>query len=141
MARQSDRMELPFNPSPLSVVKRAKWEYHESCYEPTATAPEFIGPQPRELTFQLLLVDQGNRQESVDAQVEKLFSWCAPTKSSISRKRPSPPWIRFSWGSLKLNEFWWFLNEVEVLYTRFSAAGDLQRALCRLELREIGVSR
>lgn len=127
-----------FNPSQLSLTRRAQWNSTPSAAVRDGSLPEFMGPEPRELTVPVFL-DRSNDPDSDDVMddVESLFKCCQVTSMSLAAKQPSTPWVVFQWGSFKTARFTAYVESVEASYTLFGTSGTPIRATCQLRLHEI----
>lgn len=137
-ATRREEIALQFNPAELSLVKEVSWVRHNARLAQHTSVPEFTGSRPRVLTMSVVLDEKDKQGQSVDQRVSKLLACCTPTESSRSDDQPSPPWVKFRWGSFDSVSFMAFLSSVRATYTRFSAEGDPLRAMCEITLEEIG---
>lgn len=130
--------EFDFNPSELSLSRRAEWKTTPTAAVRDGALPEFMGPEPRELSVEVFL-DRSDDPDSNDVRknVEALFSCCEVTTASIEAKQPSTPWVVFQWGSFSTARFTAYVSAVEASYTLFGTTGVPIRATCRLSLNEI----
>ncbi|SCE46363.1 LysM domain-containing protein, partial [Streptomyces sp. Termitarium-T10T-6] len=76
---------------------------------------------------------------SVEKAVEQLMTACVPTPSSLARKTPASPWVRFDWGTSKTTSFDGVLSNLSVSYTLFDVDGKPLRATCSLSIEEASV--
>ncbi len=127
-----------FNPSQLSLSRRTQWQSTPTAAVRDGVLPEFMGPEPRELSVAVFL-DRSDDPDSNDVMkmVESLFSCCEVTSMSLAAKQPSTPWVVFQWGSFKTARFTAYVESVEASYTLFGTSGMPIRATCQLRLREI----
>jgi hypothetical protein len=127
-----------FNPSQLALSRRATWKTTPTAAVRSGALPEFMGPEPREMTVDVFL-DSSDDPSSNDVlkKVELLFSCCEVTSASISAKQPSTPWVVFQWGSFSTARFTAYVSSVDVSYTLFGTTGVPIRATCRVSLNEI----
>lgn len=132
------KIQLQFNPAELQLTKSAEWARHREQSASRAAVPEFIGSRPGVLAMTVLLDGKDQRGQSVDARVSTLLECCVPTKESIRRVQPSPPWVRFRWGDFKSVQFLAYLRDLGVTFTRFSSQGSPERAVCEITFEEIG---
>ena len=92
----------------------------------------------RALQLEVFLDASGTPSSTtVQKQVELLLSCCEVTPQSVASKAPSPPWVKFSWGSFSTVEFTAYVTSVNANYTLFSPNGTPLRATCTLSLTEI----
>ncbi|WP_030681889.1 CIS tube protein [Streptomyces cellulosae] len=130
--------DFDFNPSQLALSRRAQWKTTPTAAVRDGALPEFMGPQPRELTVDILL-DSSDQPggNSVLKKVEALFSCCEVTQKSIAAKQPSTPWVVFQWGSFSTARFTSYVESVQVTYNLFGTTGVPLRATCQVRLHEI----
>ncbi|MCA1219769.1 CIS tube protein [Streptomyces sp. 8L] len=130
--------DFEFNPSQLSMVRRTQWKATPTAALRDGTVPEFMGPEPRQLTVEVFL-DRSDDPDSNDVMkmVESLFRCCEVTSLSIAAKQPSTPWVVFQWGSFKTARFTAYVESVEASYTLFGTTGMPIRATCQVQLHEI----
>ncbi|WP_405604298.1 LysM peptidoglycan-binding domain-containing protein [Streptomyces sp. NBC_01410] len=127
-----------FNPSQLALSRRAQWKTTPTAAVRDGAVPEFMGPEPRELTVEIFLDASGEPgSNSVLKQVEALFSCCEVTTKSIAAKQPSTPWVVFQWGSFSTARFTAYVSSVDATYSLFSTTGIPVRATCQVRLHEI----
>lgn len=130
--------DFEFNPSQLSLSRRTDWKSTPTPAVRDGTLPEFMGPEPREMTVQVFLDRSGDPDSNdVMKMVESLFSCCEVTASSLAAKQPSTPWVVFQWGSFKTVRFTAYVESVEATYTLFGTTGMPIRATCQVRLHEI----
>ncbi|MET7451747.1 peptidase M23 [Streptomyces sp. NPDC005574] len=127
-----------FNPSQLSLTRRAQWKATPAQIERDGSLPEFMGAEPREMSVEIFL-DSSDKPTSntVLKKVESLLDCCEVTTKSIAAKQPSPPWVVFQWGSFSTARFTAYVSSVEAAYSLFGTTGVPIRATCRLQLHEI----
>ena len=127
-----------FNPSQLQISRRATWKSTTTPGHHDGPVPEYMGPDPRELSVEIFL-DRSQTPESNDVRknVESLFSCCETTASSIAANKPSTPWVIFQWGAFSTARFNAYVTSVDATYTLFSTTGVPIRATCRVQLREV----
>ncbi|MFD6288832.1 LysM peptidoglycan-binding domain-containing protein [Streptomyces sp. NPDC060205] len=127
-----------FNPSQLQLSRRSQWKSTPAAAVRDGTVPEFMGPEPREMTVEIFL-DSSTKPTSnaVLKNVESLLDCCEVTAKSIGAKQPSPPWVVFQWGSFSTARFTSYVNSVDVTYSLFSTTGVPIRATCQVSLHEI----
>ncbi|MFI6703786.1 LysM peptidoglycan-binding domain-containing protein [Streptomyces sp. NPDC050509] len=130
--------EFDFNPSQLSLTRRSNWKTTPTAAVRDGAVPEFMGPEPREMTVEIFL-DRSDDPDSNDVRkkVESLFSCCETTTASIAAKQPSTPWVIFEWGSFSTARFNAYVSSVEASYTLFNTTGMPIRATCQVSLHEI----
>lgn len=127
-----------FNPSQLQITRRASWKATPTAGNRDGAVPEYMGPEPRELSVEIFL-DRSDTPDSNDVRknVETLFSCCETTASSIAANQPSTPWVIFQWGAFSTTRFNAYVTSVDASYTLFGTTGVPIRATCRVQLREI----
>ncbi|GAA0587830.1 LysM peptidoglycan-binding domain-containing protein [Streptomyces crystallinus] len=127
-----------FNPAQLSISRRAQWKVTPTAAVRDGSKPEFMGPDPREMTVEIFLDTSDEPTENtVLKKVETLFSCCETTDLSIDADQPSPPWVVFEWGSFSTARFTSYVASVDAAYTLFSTTGVPIRATCQMRLHEI----
>ncbi|MFH8465295.1 LysM peptidoglycan-binding domain-containing protein [Streptomyces sp. NPDC017991] len=127
-----------FNPSQLQLSRRGQWKSTPAAAVRDGTVPEFMGPEPREMTVEIFL-DSSTKPTSnaVLKNVESLLDCCEVTAKSIAAKQPSPPWVVFQWGSFSTARFTSYVSSVDVTYSLFGTTGVPIRATCQVSLHEI----
>lgn len=135
---QIGEIKFQFNPNQLSLTKSASWVRNPARAAPSSGMPEFTGAEPRRLDLEIFLDATSKHDRSVQNGVERLLKCCVPTQPSIRADRPSPPWVRFQWGTFKTVLFTAFVSQVSATYTLFTSGGAPLRATCNVSLEEIG---
>ncbi|MFG2227249.1 peptidase M23 [Streptomyces sp. NPDC048644] len=127
-----------FNPSQLSLSRRADWKTTPAPAVRDGALPEFMGPDPRELSMDVFL-DSSDDPDSNEVlkKVEALFSCCEVTSASLAAKQPSTPWVIFQWGAFSTARFTAYVASVDATYTLFGTTGVPIRATCQVQMREI----
>ncbi|MEU3733077.1 LysM peptidoglycan-binding domain-containing protein [Streptomyces sp. NPDC033538] len=127
-----------FNPSQLTLSRRAEWKATPAPAVREGSKPEFMGTEPRSMSLEIFL-DSSARPtgNTVLKKVESLLSCCEVTPKSFARKQPSPPWVIFEWGSFSTARFTAYVASIEASYTLFSTTGVPIRATCQMQLNEI----
>jgi nucleoid-associated protein YgaU len=143
--RQVGGLQFQFNPKEYSIQKSASWESKPAKGAKKATMPEFKGAEPRSMTVEIFLdatispkAAKGAApppEPKLDKDIEELFKCCTPTEGSMSKNKPSPPFVAFGWGNTVLFEA--FVKQVSVKYTLFKPDGTPIRATASLTLQEI----
>ncbi|MDT0422772.1 MULTISPECIES: CIS tube protein [Streptomyces] len=130
--------DFDFNPTGLQLQRRTVWKATATAAVRDGATPEFMGPEPREMTVEIFL-DTSDEPSSntVLRKVESLLDCCEVTSKSIAAKRPSPPWVVFQWGSFSTARFIAYVAAVDVSYSLFGTTGVPIRATCRVSLHEI----
>jgi hypothetical protein len=133
-----DTLNFDYNPSQLTLSRRAEWKTTPSAAVRSGAVPEFMGPVPRDMTVDVFL-DRSGKPDSHDVlkNVQLLLSCCETTAASIAAKQPSPPWVVFSWGSNITVSFTAYVSSVEVQQVQTSSTGLPTRAVCQVRLTEI----
>ncbi|MGW1754213.1 CIS tube protein [Streptomyces mirabilis] len=127
-----------FNPSTLSLSRRARWKTTPTAAVRKGSLPEFMGPEPQEMTVEIFLDSSDDpTSNSVLKKVESLFSCCEVTEKSIAAKQPSTPWVVFQWGSFSTARFTAYVSSVDASYSLFGTTGVPIRATCQVHLHEI----
>jgi len=135
---QTGEIKFQFNPNQLSLSKSASWARNPVRAARAAGTPEFTGAQPRQLSLEMFLDATSKQDTSVQKSVDTLLKCCVPTEPSIRADRPSPPWVRFQWGSFSTVQFTAYVSQVSATYTLFTSKGTPLRATCSVTLEEIG---
>ncbi|MFI6034135.1 LysM peptidoglycan-binding domain-containing protein [Streptomyces sp. NPDC051315] len=127
-----------FNPAQLQLGRRAQWKVTPTAAVRDGSVPEFMGPEPREMTVEIFL-DSSDEPGSntVLKKVESLLECCEVTTKSIAAKQPSPPWVVFQWGSFSTARFTAYVSSVDATYSLFGTTGVPIRATCQVRLHEI----
>ena len=130
------KIDFQFNPKELTLTKTAKW-----CKNPKAGAKktgvqQFLGAEPAKLSVEMFLDASRKMDDSVVKAVEQLFSCCVPAKGTTEKQKPSPPWVRFHWGAIV--GFPAHIKSVSVKYTLFTPGGTPVRAVCTVQMEEMG---
>ncbi|GGT50617.1 CIS tube protein [Streptomyces purpureus] len=127
-----------FNPSQLALSRRARWKTTPTAAVRDGSLPEFMGPEPREMTVEIFLDSSDDPSgNSVLKKVEALFSCCEVTAKSIAAKQPSTPWVVFQWGAFSTARFTAYVSSVDATYSLFGTTGVPIRATCQVNLNEI----
>jgi phage tail protein X len=127
-----------FNPSQLTLSRRAQWTATPTAAVRDGGTPEFMGPEPREMTVEVFLDSSDDPgSTTVMKKVEALLECCEVTDKSIAAKEPSTPWVVFQWGSFSTVRFTGYVASVDASYTLFDTTGVPIRATCQVALHEI----
>jgi len=130
-----DPINFQFNPKEYTVKKAAKWEAKPAKGAAKAPMPEFKGSDPQTLTIECFLDVTDRADHDITKDIKKLFECCTPDASTMSKNRPSPPFVVFAWGSnFSVTAC---VKSVSVKYTLFKSDGTPMRATATLELQEI----
>jgi nucleoid-associated protein YgaU len=131
-----ERIEFQFNPKELTLTKTANWKREAAKGAKKSGVPEFLGAAPAKMSVEMFLDATREMDDSVVKAVEKLFSCCVPTDTTRQQQKASPPWVRFHWGPV--TGFPAHITTVTVKYTVFAASGLPVRAVCTVQLEEMG---
>jgi nucleoid-associated protein YgaU len=131
-----EKIEFQFNPKELTLTKTAKWDRKAAKGAKKSGVPEFLGAEPAKMSVEMFLDATRKMDDSVVKAVEKLFSCCVPAAGTSEKQKPSPPWVRFHWGPV--TGFPGHVKSVSVKYTLFAPSGLPVRALCTLQIEEMG---
>ncbi|MER5434626.1 tail protein X [Streptomyces sp. NPDC002588] len=127
-----------FNPSQLQLGRRAQWKVTPTAAVRDGSKPEFMGPEPRQMTVEIFLdTSDEPGSNSVLKKVESLLECCEVTTKSIAAEQPSPPWVVFQWGSFSTARFTAYVSSIDVTYSLFGTTGVPIRATCQVSLHEI----
>lgn len=135
----SGSLEFKFNPSEYAVTKGARWKAPErNMKDKEGGKPEFLGSDPQSISMQIFFDDWEASVGDVTKQVDQLFDWCSPSKSSVSAEKHQPSELLFFWGSnAQLAGRKFYLERVNVKYTMFGRTGNPVRATADITLKEI----
>ncbi len=133
-------VDFQFNPKELTLVREATWHQEQAVGFELGSIANFRGVKPASMTVPVFLdgTAPGSKAE-VQSQVELLLSCCEVYPPSIFTRRPSPPWVRLSWGSFSTVQFIATVGRVSAKYTLFSPSGTPLRATCDLDLSEVAI--
>jgi nucleoid-associated protein YgaU len=133
-------VDFQFNPKDLTLVRSASWSMDHAVGFGRGALANFKGAEPATMDLVVFLdgTAPGSKAE-VQAQVELLLSCCEVWPGSLVTKRPSPPWVRFSWGSFSTVQFIAYVSRASAQYTLFSPTGEPTRARCTMSLTEVAV--
>jgi len=128
------RVTFPYNPKEFSLRKSAQWERKPARGAKSAAMPEFKGADPASLTVEVFL-DGYELGADISPDLLTLQSCCLPLDSTLSSKKPSPPWVIFGWGStVHLTAL---VKSVDTKITMFDPDGTPLRASCTVTMEEI----
>jgi hypothetical protein len=131
-------VEFQFNPNQLELSRSASWYAQRAVGFDRGAQQEFSGADPASLSVEVFLDSSATpTTPEVRKKVEQLLSCCEVDPESLPTNRPSPPWVRFSWGGFSTVQFIAYVESVSVAYSLFSPTGEPLRATCRLSLKEI----
>ncbi|MFE2558099.1 LysM peptidoglycan-binding domain-containing protein [Streptomyces sp. NPDC059352] len=141
MGGRLGEVKFQFNPDQLQLSRSANWHTEPAVAYTRGAPPKFTGSEPAQLQLEVFLDRSGDPSSNdVQQQVELLLSCCEVTQQSISAKAPSPPWVKFSWGSFSTVQFVAYVTSVSATYTLFSPSGIPIRATCSLSLTEVSTA-
>ena len=126
-------VKFQFNPDQFTVTKTAAWRNKPGKGAKQASMPEFTGSEPRSMSVDIFLDAAGPPVRNIVADVNLLFSCCTPAAESLTKNRPSPPFVLFGWGSTM--QFEAYVQSVSVKYTMFKQDGTPIRATATLDLQ------
>ncbi|WP_206505748.1 CIS tube protein [Streptomyces chrestomyceticus] len=132
------RLALQFNPERLGINRSNSYPRTLTRSGTRPAEPEFVGARPRVLTAEFFFDAGGNRTAGVQEAVDQLLSCCDPTRRSIAKRCPSPPWVRLEWGRARTVCFHAYISRVDASYTLFDRDGSPLRAVCQVTLEEVG---
>jgi len=131
-----ERVTFQFNPKELTLTKTARWKREPAKGAKKSGVPEFLGAEPAKMSVEMFLDATRKMDDSVVKAVEKLFGCCVPAAGTPEKQKASPPWVRFHWGPV--TGFPGHIKSVTVKYTLFAPSGLPIRALCTVQLEEMG---
>lgn len=126
-----------FNPKEYTLQKSASWQRSPVRGAAQTAMPEFTGAQPRSLALELFLDESDTTSGDVAKDVELLLSCLTPLPDTVDANTPSPPFVRFSWGSTI--SFIGVVRSVSARFSLFRPDGTAVRATCDLQLEELPV--
>jgi nucleoid-associated protein YgaU len=126
-----------FNPKEYTLQKSASWQRSPVRGAAQTAMPEFTGAQPRTLALELFLDESDTTSGDVVKDVEQLLACLAPLPDTVDANTPSPPFVRFSWGSTI--SFVGVVRSVSARFSLFRSDGTAVRATCDLQLEEIPI--
>jgi nucleoid-associated protein YgaU len=126
-----------FNPKEYTLQKSASWQRSPVRGAAQTAMPEFTGAQPRSLALELFLDASDSDSGNVAKDIELLLSCLTPLPDTVDANTPSPPFVRFSWGSTIA--FIGVVRSVSARFTLFRPDGTAVRATCDLQLEELPV--
>ena len=130
------KIDFQFNPKELTLTKTAKWGQDPKAGAKKTGVQQFLGAEPAKLSVEMFLDASRKMDDSVVKAVEQLFSCCVPAKGTTEKQKPSPPWVRFQWGAIV--GFPAHIKSVSVKYTLFTPTGTPVRAVCTVQMEEMG---
>uniref|UniRef100_A0AAU2V690 LysM peptidoglycan-binding domain-containing protein n=1 Tax=Streptomyces sp. NBC_00003 TaxID=2903608 RepID=A0AAU2V690_9ACTN len=134
-------VKFQFNPSQVQLGRSSTWVVMPAIAYTRGAPAKFTGAQPAALQLEVFLDASGTpSSNTVQKQVDLLLSCCEVTPQSVASKAPSPPFVKFSWGSFSTVEFTAYVTSVNANYTLFSPNGTPLRATCNLSLTEVATN-
>jgi hypothetical protein len=133
--KPADKVDFTFNPKEVDIAKSSSWKDAQSRGAKKAPKKEFVGTNPRTMTFELLFDGWETGDGDVSPSVDKLLDWTCPTKESLSANKPQPPKIVFHWGSKPY--FSGYIKQCNAKYTLFDDQGVPLRATVKLSLEQL----
>jgi nucleoid-associated protein YgaU len=130
-----DEFAFQFNPKEFTVQKSAKWKSEPKPGAAQTAMPQYNGAEPQSMSLEIFLDASESSTGDITKDVEKLFKCCTPLSESVDQNQPSPPFVKFGWGT-KLS-FTAFVKKVSAKYTMFKSDGTPIRAVCTLDVEEI----
>ena len=131
------KLTFTFNPKEYTIAKTASWTRTDSKAAPTAGPVQWKGAQPRSINgLQVYLDKSDSESANIVSDAELLLSCCAPTRDSISKGKPSGPFVLFGWGTTV--SFTAIISSVSIRYTMFRPSGEPYRAVATVNLEEVG---
>lgn len=135
-AATGEKIEFQFNPKELTLTKTAKWKREAAKGAKKSGVPEFLGAEPAKLSVEMFLDATRKMDDSVVKAVEKLFNCCVPIEDTREKQKATPPWVRFQWGAV--TGFPAHIKTVTAKYTLFTPSGTPVRAVCTVQMEEMG---
>jgi hypothetical protein len=132
-------IDFQFNPNELTVRRHADWSMDWAVGFQRGVLANFKGADPARMSVDIFLDGTAQGSKPVQPQVELLLSCCEVYLPSILTRRPSPPWVRLSWGSFSTVQFIAYVDDASAKYTLFSPSGEPLRATCTMSLVEVAV--
>ncbi len=134
-----NRLDFMFNPKSYTVEKSGEWKHEVSPGARPTAVPVWKGSSQRTMSMEMLFDTAYQKNMSVQANVELLFSCLQPTVLSMLKGEPSPPFVMFGWGENLA--FLAYLSSVKAEYQRFLPNGTPTRVMCNITMKEIPIGR
>ena len=135
---QTMRLEFMYNPAELTTAKSANWNRPQQKGASSAGKPQFTGAGPQTVQMEIWFDAWDAKDADVTKSIKTLFEWTRPTPSSITKKLPRPPVLRFEWGANRvLADLKAFLKTVNAKYVLFKPDGTPLRASATISLEEV----
>jgi hypothetical protein len=127
---------FPFNPSTFSMTKGAKWQ--QKSTKDGLISAEYHGPVPSSITVKMFLDETAADGGDISVTVKKILEQVNPDPKSVSKDKPSAPYVRFFWGAAI--EFKGYIAQAAVEYSLFRENGTPVRGTVTLTLNEFGMA-
>ena len=128
-------VEFPFNPSTFSMTKGAKWQQNSN--KDGLMPAEYHGPVASSISVKMFLDETHLEDGNISKLVNKILEQVNPNPSSVSKEKPSAPFVRFVWGdAIKFDKG--YVSQAAVEYTLFRENGNPVRGTVTLTLNEFG---
>jgi hypothetical protein len=124
-----------FNPKEYTLQKSASWQRSPARGALQSAMPEFTGAQPGSLSLELFLDASDTESGDVAKEVGLLLRCLTPLPDTVDANTPSPPFVRFTWGSTIA--FTGIVRSVSARFVLFRPDGAAVRATCDLQLEEL----
>lgn len=136
-------VEFPFNPATFSITRGAKWQQNSN--KDGLLPAEYHGPVASSIQVKMFLDetqgDPGSKFKEdgdISRTVKKILEQVNPEAKSVSKDKPSAPFVRFIWGAAI--EFKGYIASAAVEYTLFRENGTPVRGTVTLTLNEFGLA-
>jgi hypothetical protein len=129
-------IEFPFNPSTFSITKGAKWQQNSN--KDGLMPAEYHGPVPSSISVKMFLDETHLADGDISKTVKKILEKVNPDPKSVSKDKPSAPYVRFLWGAAI--EFKGYISQAAIEYTLFRENGNPVRGTATLTLNEFGMA-
>jgi hypothetical protein len=137
-------VNFTYNPGQIQLSMSANWGAPTGISFERGAIPEFYGVQPPTMSLEVMIDASSSGilgsltgGGSVATDIQNLMSCCNLDPQSVDSDRPSPPWVKLSWGSQSMTQFTAVMQSVSVNFKRFSPDGTVNRATCQLSLMQI----
>ncbi len=131
-----ERLDCQFNPKQYSISTGSTWTRTPAKGAATSPPPEYVGADPWSMQMELFFDGwDAPAPRDVSTDIQKLLSWCNPTKESREKKLPRPPVVVFHWGTTPA--FQAYLKTVNATFTMFTPQGMPVRATATITLEQL----
>jgi hypothetical protein len=130
-----DPITFQYNPSTFSMTKGAKWQQNSN--KDGLIAAEYHGPVPSSIQVKMFLDETTEATGDISKKVNGILEKVNPNPKSISKEKPSAPYVRFQWGKIM---FVGYIASAAVEYTLFREDGNPVRGTLTLTLNEFGMA-